>query len=275
MLSFIQKFVGLLLNTLGWVFPKLTGKLGFDLFCLPFAKKLKPHQKTYLLKSKWEVILYENDRIQCYRWGKGSKKILLVHGWASHSYRWKSLIEHHKNEDYSFYAFDAPAHGLSEGRFLNLLILSDLIYTIIKQIGPIHGLIGHSIGGYGSLYCLHQNPNLGELRTVILAAPGEVTDFFEYYKKMLGLSNRTNQLLNQAFYLRTGKNPYEFSSSLLAQSIQNKALIIHDKKDRDTDFQYSVRLHDAWKNSELILTEGLGHSLKSKELESVILDFLK
>lgn len=225
------------------------------------------------MNARCGTIPYKEHIIQCYQWGTGPKKILLIHGWASHSYRWKSLIEHHKKEGYTFYAIDAPAHGLSKGRIMNIVILSDIISKFVEQYGPIDGLVGHSIGGYATLYFLHLH-SYPSMKAVILGAPGEVTDFFEYYKKLLGLNSKTSELLNREFILRAGKTPEEFSSPILAASIVSPGLIIHDKKDRDTNFNYSVKLNAAWKNSQLILTEGLGHSLKSKELEDRILDFM-
>jgi len=84
-----------------------------------------------------------------------------------------------------------------------------------------------------------------------------------------------SQALDEEFISRAGIPAKSFSSPLLAASLKNPALIIHNKGDRDTDHQYSVRLHAAWEGSRLILTEGLGHGLKNRELEVEIFQFLQ
>jgi esterase/lipase len=273
--NLIQSFIGLYLNTAAYIAPSYTARFGFDLFCHPFSKKLKPHQQSYLESAKHVQLDYQGSKIQTYKWGSGSKNILLIHGWASHSYRWKSYIERLIKEDYTVYAMDAPGHGLSEGKYLTLIIYCELISKFKSEIGDVDALIGHSIGGYAVLYFLHLNPEFNSTKAVIMGAPGEVADFFEFYQKSLGLNKKAMRLISQEFLTRIGKEPKDFSSLLLAKNVVNPCLIIHDKEDRDTDYNYSLKLHNAWVNSSLKLTEGLGHGLKSKELEMGVLDFIK
>jgi pimeloyl-ACP methyl ester carboxylesterase len=272
--NIIQSSIGFYLNITAYLAPKYTARFGFDLFCHPFAKKLKPHQQSYLESAKHILLDYQGKNIQTYTWGSGSKNILLIHGWASHSYRWKSYIERLIQNDYTVYAIDAAGHGLSEGKYLTLLVYCELIEKYTADLGPLDAIIGHSIGGYAVLYYLHLHPELYTVKSVIMGAPGEVADFFDFYQKSLGLNRKAMQLIGDEFITRIGKRPSDFSAPLLAQNIENPCLIIHDKQDKDTDYNYSVKLHAAWKNSILKLTDGLGHGLKSKELEIKVLDFI-
>ncbi|MEI6520865.1 MAG: alpha/beta fold hydrolase [bacterium] len=42
--------------------------------------------------------------------------------------------------------FDAPGHGLSQGKYINIVIYQEAIQEIIKDHGPIDYFIGHSLG---------------------------------------------------------------------------------------------------------------------------------
>lgn len=274
-MGFTLKTLGFILNIWAKLNPKQAGALGLDLFCIPLAKKLKSHQKKYLMDNAYRSIMYRGKRIQTYRWGKGKHTILLLHGWGSHSYRWKKYIELLIENDYSVYAFDAPAHGNSEGRMLSLPIYKDIIQMMVAELGTVDAFIGHSFGGYALIYWLNQHSQQEDTKAVIMASPGEVSDFISLYKAKLALSSHASKCIDQAFYQRLNKWPEDFSTTLLAASFKYPCFIIHDEKDTDTHFQYSVKLHSIWKNSELLLTKGLGHSLKSPLVTTSILQFLK
>ncbi|MBL7789549.1 MAG: alpha/beta hydrolase [Chitinophagales bacterium] len=266
---------GLGLNILTRINAQKAGKWGLDLFCLPMAKKLKAHQKSYLLNACHKTLDVHGQKVQTYRWGNGAKKILFVHGWASHSYRWKLFVELLKEGDYSIYALDAPGHGLSGGRMLTLPLYSEIIETFTREIGPWDAIVGHSFGGYAIINWLHQHPQSPYLKAAILAAPGEVEDFMQYHYQLMKLSKASIRSLENEFQRRVHKKPSDFSAALLAKDFTYPCLIVHDEEDKDASAAYSKRLHKVWSNSQLILTKGLGHSLKSIELTKTILQFLR
>lgn len=268
------KTVGKYLNLHAHIRPKQAAAMGLNLFCRPFAKKLKPHQKQYLKEAKYSELEYGQTKIQTYRWGNGTKNILFVHGWASHSYRWRTYIDALVKQNYTVYAFDAPGHGLSRGHYLTLPNYSSIIEQFTEQIGQIDAIVGHSFGGYAILYWLYSYKPSTEIKAVIMAAPGEVSDFMNYYQTQLGLSPKIQHHLDLEFKHRVGKTPQDFSSPLLAKDFSQPALIMHDRNDKDTQYLYSEKLHRAWQGSQLVLTEGLGHNLKSTEVLKTVIAFL-
>jgi pimeloyl-ACP methyl ester carboxylesterase len=275
MKKIIQKSIGFYFNMLAIINPKLTAKKGFQLFCSPMSSPLKKHQKDFLETGKDRILYFENKKIQTYKWGSGSKKILLIHGWASHSFRWKSYIEQFVANDFTVYAFDAPAHGMSDGKTLHVVLYSNIIDFVMKQTKEIEYIITHSIGGFAAIYWMFQNQNNPIKKIALMAAPGEATDFFNFYQKTLGLTNKTLAIIKNEFVKSLEHDPSYFSASKFAKDLNNQSLIIHDKLDNETPYRNSVLLHNNWKNSKLILTEGLGHSLKNKQLQKQIFDFIK
>lgn len=271
----MQKSLGFYFNLLSFVHPKKLKKDGFLLFCNPFARKVKPHQLEFLQKGMSDVLNLEGYKIQTYKWGSGSKKILLVHGWSSHSFRWKNYIEHLLKNDFTVYALDAPAHGLSSGKSIHVVLYAKVIHAFLKMNSEISSIISHSIGGFATTYLLDQYKDLTIKKVVIMGAPGEASDFFEFYQQTLGLTTKSLNLIIDEFHTQLGKLPSYFSSARFAESIAIPALIVHDKNDLATNYNYSIRLHKHWANSQLILTEGLGHDLKSKDLIKNVTDFIK
>lgn len=126
-LKSIQKSIGFYFNLASYIHPKWVAKKGFVLFCSPMSPKLKKHQSDFLATGKDSLLDFETKKIQTYKWGTGSKKILLIHGWTSHSFRWKAYIEQLVAHDFTVYAFDAPAHGLSEGKILHVVLYSKVM----------------------------------------------------------------------------------------------------------------------------------------------------
>ncbi len=275
MKKIIQKTIGFYFNFLGLIHPKLIAHKGFQLFCSPMPSRLKKHQLDFLETGKHQILNFENEKIQTYKWGNGSQKILLIHGWASHSFRWKNYIQELNNNNCTVYAFDAQAHGLSSGKTLNVASYAQIIDLFIKNNEQIDALISHSIGSFATTYWLFQNPENTMKKIVIMGAPENADDFFTFYKKALGLTNRTVKIVIQQFIKNLDHAPSYFSTSIFAKTIHNDCLIIHDKEDKEADFNYSIKLHKNWKNSELLLTEGLGHNLKSNEIIEKVVSFVK
>src|SRR6266700_928983 len=80
------------LNTLAWIASAKAGRDGFYLFCKPRRRAVKPHHLEFLNTSEKFAIDYVGKKVQGYKWGNGERKLLLVHGWESHSYWWKNIV---------------------------------------------------------------------------------------------------------------------------------------------------------------------------------------
>lgn len=271
----IIRSIGLYLNTLALLSPQRAGKKGFELFCWPRRIKMKPHQLEFLNQANEQFTIdYAGKKVQAYRWGNGARKVLLLHGWQSHSYWWRYVVSSLSKEEFTIFSLDAPGHGLSEGDFLNLPHYSGLIEQFIIEQKSIHAILTHSFGGFASVYTLHRLPHLQVSKMVVMAAPGEVELFFNYYQRMLGLSRKAVQVITEHFVKAIGHPPSYFQMEEFAKSLSLSGLIIHDTEDKEAPYQTAVKINKVWKNSNLITTTGLGHNLKSKELVEEVVKFV-
>jgi pimeloyl-ACP methyl ester carboxylesterase len=261
-------------NMLSWVAPSRAGREGFYLFCKPRRRAVKPHHMEFLDTAEKFLIIYDGKKIQGYRWGSGEKKLLLLHGWESHSYWWKSIVAKLSKEKYTIYSIDAPGHGLSEGSYNNIPYYSGLIEQVIQEQGGFFAVLGHSMGAFSTAYTLHRAPKLRVSNFVAMAAPGEAKEFVEFYKRAVGFSDRTMGAINKYFVEKLGHGPEYFSLKEFAKNLKLPGLIIHDTKDPDAPYEHAVDAHRNWKASRMISTTGLGHNLKSVDLIKNVEEFL-
>ncbi len=267
--------IGLWLNVLAIVSPKRAGKKAFYLFCYPSRIPLNDNHLEFLNQAKFETFQTGTNTIQTYRWGNGSKKILFLHGWRSHAFRWKKYIESFSPDTFTLYALDAPGHGLSTGKYFNIQYYSEVIEQFVKHVGGVDTLVSHSIGGFSSLYALHRVPTLRVNNLIIMGTPGQAKEFVGFYKKSLSLSDRTIQLMTDYFKKKIGFDPSYFSAPDFAKSLTLRGLIIHDEEDKEALVHNAIDIHNAWPSSSLIITKGLGHNLRSEEVIGYVQNFLE
>ncbi|HEY0655061.1 MAG TPA: alpha/beta hydrolase [Chryseosolibacter sp.] len=274
MKNLIIRLYGLYLNTLALVSPAKAAEHGFLLFCKPFRVPVNEKQKQFFNTAEKITVDHEDEKIQAYRWGTGKKKILFLHGWQSHTYRWKPYIEALKSDEFTIYSIDAPGHGLSSGSFLSVPLYSSLIENFIRDNGPFHSVVGHSLGGFSLLHTFHKYPLLQVNQLVLLAPPGEASDFISVFQKTLRLNSRTLNLVLDHFASRYEVTPDYFSTRRFIDSVNVKGLIIHDEDDDEAPYHYSIPLHKAWERSRLITTKGFGHNLRSTTVVKEVVDFI-
>ena len=273
-MKIILNLIGLYLKLINSISSKVGGKHAFYVFCSPFSAKINTKQQDFLDTAEVKDIDVDGETIKLYKWGEGPQAILCVHGWRSNTYRWRDYINTLVNKGCTVYSIDFPAHGNSEGRFWNLLKGEASIKASINKIGIVDTIISHSVGCFCSLYFCDQNPNLQPKKMVSLASAGRVHDFIYEVKRMLNLGDREiNNLLNY-FINFTGKDPNYFDIENFFTNIKAKALLIHDEDDPDTDVKYSRRLHKLYDDSKLIITKGLGHKLRSKDVLEQVVDYV-
>ena len=275
MLKTLLSFAGRYLNTLAHLLPRIAGRQGFRLFCRPFRTPLTAYHKKFLNTADQFSFEHDGILIQAYRWGEGPKKILFVHGWQSHSFRWKAYIESLSKEQYTMYAFDAPGHGLSGGSFLTVPYYSDIIQKLIDSLGEIHILVGHSLGCFASLHAIHAHPSLPVRKLILMAPPGKASDFLLFYQNTLKLSAKCVSLILKHFENVIQKPISYFSTTDFATSVKVSGLIIHDENDAETPYANAVEISQRWDNSKLITTKGLGHNLKSPEVVLDVINFIE
>jgi pimeloyl-ACP methyl ester carboxylesterase len=275
MKTLLIKMMGLYLNVLAFISPSVAGRKGFLLFCRPFRLPISQKQREFFNSADKFSQEIDGHAVQGYRWGRGPRKILFLHGWQSHTYRWKAYIEALSKDKYTIYALDAPGHGLSNGNFLSVPLYSSLIENFIKDKDGVHSVVAHSLGGFSLLYTFYRLPLLPVNNIILMAPPGEANDFISVFQDTLGISNKTLQLVTDHFAHQYDVTPEYFSTLKFASSVNVKGLIIHDEEDREAPYHYSIPLQKVWEKSRLVTTKGFGHNLRSTSVVKEVVEFIQ
>lgn len=271
----MKNIISFTINLLGKFHLNLASKLSYIFFSTPLKGKLKVNDLPKILK---EAIL-EHHSIKylnyvSYTWTGGDKKILLIHGWESNSSRWELLINKLKVQNYTIYAIDAPAHGLSKGKRFNVFDHAKCI-TDFQNKHQIPFIMGHSIGGTSLMYYITHTEQTFVKKIVILGAPSEFKGLITNYAKNLKLNiNIYNQLID--FLNDKYKYPVlNFSIAEFCKTLNINGKIFHDEADDVISINEGLLINNHWKSSEFEKTLGLGHSMHDEELNLKIIDFFE
>ena len=256
-----------------WNKDKATAQ-AFNLFCSPQKGRVLPIEANFLDSAKYKRVLTNGHKIQTYKWEGSGKTVLLVHGWESNSFRWKSLIKVLQKENYNIIAVDSPGQGYSTGKYLNVPLYTDCIKDIIEIEKP-EIIIGHSLGGMTAIYHQFKYANPLIKNIIVLGPPSELKFFMKGFQDTLRLSNTFMGKMDNYLYSRFGFYAKEFSIAEFAKVIKIPGLVILEKKDKLAPYKYSKKIADNWKEGELYTVENMGHSLQSPEINEKIIDYIK
>jgi pimeloyl-ACP methyl ester carboxylesterase len=269
----IPKTVGALLNASSLFNSKYAAAKALALFATPRKGLIKPHQQAYLDNAETVALDYQGYKIMTYHWQGAGKKVLLCHGWESNAHRWKKLISLLQADSYNIIAIDAPAHGNSESKRFNAVLYSEFINVVCQNFNP-EIIIGHSVGGMASVFFQSKYQFKTLQKMVLMGAPSEFKTILENYINLLGYNKKVVKKLELLIEATFGRKPEAFSTAKFGETINVNTLIIHDTKDAIIPYADAELIHNSMKNSQLIKTEGFGHSLNHSSIYQHIIDFL-
>lgn len=270
------RIVGFFLNLLARVAPDKAGRLAFYMFGFPRRKKIKPQEAGFLATADLHYELINGKKIAVYHWGFRGPVVLLAHGWESHAGRWRKIAPPLVQAGYQVVAVDAPAHGRSSGRHFTMLRYAEVLRTLTQRYGPFDTVIGHSVGGAACIWTMGTlSPSLLPKRAVILASFSSMAYVMDNARRSTGASDTMMAAMDAHVERATGAPIAQYSLTRVVEKLQGvEALLVHDRHDRVTTFDQSEALHNAWRGSHLLATEGFGHGLTAPAVVDSVLEFI-
>lgn len=270
----LTKMIGAYVNGIALFSPKKAAEKAYDIFCTPRIGKLKEKQIEFLgTATRWVNIDCDGDKIQCYEWEGTGEKILLAHGLESNSARWKNLIKSLQKADFHIIAMDAPAHGGSGSESFQAVKYAYFMSKVVAHFQP-QSMVGHSVGGYATLYFLTHYPHQIQ-KAVVLGTTSDLSIIMKNHQNMMGYSNRVVQAANNLFMKNFGQKVTYFKIHEFVKALKIKGLVIHGEDDLVCAFHDGKSIQQNWEGSEMIVTDGLGHGYQDKKVYHAVRDFLK
>lgn len=237
----------------------LTVQLASRLFTTPIKYKI-PKREFLMDKNSKQKLVYIpsiDKEIMVYNYGNSSKKILLVHGWSGRGTQLVKIADKLIELGFSTISFDAPAHGKSSGKTTLMPEFIESILELERKFGPFEFAIGHSLGSMSILNAIKNG--LSVKKTVIIGSGDSIQDILNDFVSRLHLKPLVAEKMKLAFEKKYQIDMESFSSNIAARNISTPTLLIHDKNDTDVPQSASINIHKHIVNSNLILTEELGH----------------
>ncbi len=238
----------------------------FQLFSTPFlrSKRKGDPKNAELLNFKMRLPGGKKDEINIhgYRWNHPQAvKVLILHGFGSAAGKFERYVPPLVKKGYEVLAFDAPAHGSSDGKTTNAVEYSEMIKQVIKDYGPIQGFIAHSFGGIALSLALEQTAHDEHTRIVFIAPATETTSAVDGAFALLKINDAAvRQEFDKIIFNISGKETAWFSIRRAMNNIKAKILWVHDEDDDITPLSDALKVkEDAHPNIEFVITKGLGH----------------
>jgi pimeloyl-ACP methyl ester carboxylesterase len=260
-------------RTVGPLAPGLAARWAETLFCTPPRHQPRPAEEAFLAQGKRGTIRWEGGDLAVWEWGMGPAMVL-VHGWGSRAARMGPIASALAVRGFRVIAYDGPGHGASSGRSASLPEFARALRAIGAAMGPLHGLVGHSLGGAAVVMGL--SDGLAANRVVLLAPPADVRIFSDIFAETLAVPRQVQETMHRNLERRLRMTWNDLAIPSLARRLDSAALVIHDRGDVDVPFADGERIVQAWRGARLVATSGLGHRaiLRDPEVVRRTVDFM-
>jgi pimeloyl-ACP methyl ester carboxylesterase len=275
------KYLRTKFKTLALVSPAIAGQKAFELFCTPYPKyKKKKAPAIFHQANPLTVSLPDGIQLKGYEWisQKSNKKtVLIIHGYASYGYKFEQYVAPLLKMGFRVLIFDAPGHGLSQGKYINIILYLNAIEQVIKAVGPVDHFIGHSLGGIALAMLAETIPNPEQHKFVLIAPATKTTTSFNNYFDLM----RFSEVIKTAFitYAATlTTHPItHFEADRAIENHTGPVLWVHDAEDKVCPYKDLINFQEkAPKNINFMITKGLGHNkvYKTQAVIDKIMAFL-
>jgi len=232
----------------------------FVIFGTPFMKSVR---KAPVKNAEAIHFQLNEKKMNGYRWNHPqNKKALILHGFGSAAHKFEDYATLLVANGFEVLAFDAPAHGDSEGNTTNAIEYCEMIKEIMQNFGPIENFIAHSFGGISLSLALEDVPHTEQTRVVFIAPATETTSAVDGAFKMLKLKNeKVRNEFEKIIFEVSGKETVWFSMRRAMDNINASILWVHDEDDDITPWADALKVkEDKHPNIKFVVTKGLGHN---------------
>lgn len=249
----------------------------FQLFCTPKYRNRKELPRIFKEAEKLQFSFHKN-KIIGYRWNHPSeKKVLILHGFESSVINFDRYVKPLIKKGYEVLAFDAPAHGRSSGKLINVVLYKEFILFINKHYGPVKNYIAHSLGGLALAVALEEMKHDQTYKAALIAPATETKTAIDSFFKFLQLDNEVRKEFDQVIVRKGGHPPEWFSVARAAQNIKAKVLWLQDEDDQMTPMKdVKPVIEMKYPSFQFRISQGLGHRRIYRDNNSykAILEFM-
>ncbi len=164
--------------------PYLAARWLEHLFLSPSRWTTPPREVAWISTAQRSSVCFDETRkLPLFTWGSGPT-VLLVHGWSGRGSQMGAFAEPLVKLGFRVVTFDAPGHGIADGRLSGLSEIAIAIERVASRVGPLHAIVAHSVGTAAATIALSRG--LSVERLVYIAPPENPGDHLYRAARFLG-----------------------------------------------------------------------------------------
>jgi pimeloyl-ACP methyl ester carboxylesterase len=258
--SRVAQGLGFALRTLHSMAPALGTRAALRLFFTPLPWKFAMRRAV---PAPWttQSWAFEGTQLIAYRRSDvspGAPVVLLVHGWAGSGLQMRAIGDALAHAGMDPVLLDFPAHGRSGGWRSTLPQFARAIYAAASRLGPLHGLVAHSLGALAAMHSAARGLRVDHLVLVAPSAPPRL--FLRWFAGSFGLAPTVSDHMATHIEVAEGTPLQQFEPDWLGERVHQPTLVVHDQADRVAPHAASQQLVRALPNAALHTTSGLSHT---------------
>lgn len=255
----------------------LAAKFAFKLFITPPKFEI-PERELMMRKSAKNIPVKVpgiDHEIMLYEYGFSKTKVLLAHSWSGRGTQLYEIADKLLENGMMAIAYDAPAHGQSQGKRTTPPDNVKVAKYIAEKYGPFEIGIGHSFGGITLLNVQAEEPSFKKIITI--GIEGSMNKIIDDFVKKISLKQKVANGIKKQIRDTYKKDVETLAANQVAKKVGIPVLVLHDTQDKDVDVSSAFKLRQNLKHGLLVVTNGLGHRriLRDSKVINRIIKFIK
>lgn len=235
----------------------MTPETAFRFFTRPRLQEPNEAERAIAATAETGRVPFRDGTLATYGWGRGPVA-LLVHGWCGRATQFQALVPALVAAGYRAVAFDAPAHGASDGKHATVVDFGEAVLAVAGHVGPVAALVGHSMGSPSALYAFARG--LTVERSVHVSGVASLVWAVQRLARALGLPRDDLPAL-RGLIERFIEAPLEsMDLAVLQPGFRHPGLLLHDPADPEVPYGDSEALLAHWPGATLQPQAEAGHT---------------
>lgn len=269
------------LGALAAVSPSLAARTIGRLWFSPPKRALSVDERAQLASGDRVPVTLDGRHVAAWSFGEGPI-VMLVHGWGGRAGQMLPFVAPLVESGARVVVLDALGHGESSPSALgrrqaSFLDVARCMEAVSEKVGMPEAIVAHSGGAIASTIAL-QRGTLAPSRLALLAPMTRPVLYAKRFDAMLHLSPELGQRWRDHAETRVGFAWADLDLTTAAARFPvPKALIVHDRRDKEVPFAEGEALADAWLEADFVATSGLGHQriLRDAAVVRRVVDFVR
>lgn len=217
---------------------------------------LAPRESAHAQAAAAHVLELPNGRLNYWRLGE-EPAVLLIHGWEGAPADMDAFAEPLRVAGLGVVWVELPAHGKSDLPWTSVLHAADAIGRLGDALGPLRGVVAHSVGGAVATRAIHNG--LAVERVVLIGTPARYDDYARGFARAAGLDDAGTGVMLRQLAQHYGADVTRVSTPDAAARLRQPALVVHSRDDKVVSLRDAESIAAAWVGAKLLRCDGLGH----------------